>query len=111
MPVLQQDVARLDIAVHDPLSVREVQRVPDFGGDPDRLLERQRAFPLEALAQRLALHVRHYVVEKPPGVTGVVEGKNVWVGETGGERDLPKEPVGPERGGELGAEDLDGDRP
>ena len=61
--------------------------------------------------ERLALDERHDVVEQALGLARVVEAEDVGVLEVGGDPDLAEEAVGAERGGELGAEHLDGDRP
>ena len=59
-------------------------------------------------AQGLALDVGHHVVEEPARFARVVHREDVRVLEPGGGLDLPQEALGPERGGELGAEHLDG---
>ena len=63
----------------------------------------------EPLPERAALHVGHDVEEEPAGLAGVVDRKDVRVGETGGELDLAEEPLGADRGREVGPEDLEGD--
>ena len=43
-PVLRhQDVGRLEIAVHDALAVRRIERLGDLDGTAQRLLQRERA--------------------------------------------------------------------
>ena len=64
---------------------------------------------VETFAQRLAFDVRHHVVEKAVGGAGVEQRKDVRMVEPRGELDLAKKPVGAERCGEVGVEDLEGD--
>ena len=49
----------------DTAAVREVEGRGDRAGNAQGLVERQLAFPLQALAQALALDVRHHVIEEP----------------------------------------------
>ncbi|MNC94608.1 hypothetical protein D3C83_115020 [compost metagenome] len=50
MPVVQQDVLRLDIPVDDTVAVRIVECVRDGDRDPHRLVHRQLTIVLEPLA-------------------------------------------------------------
>ena len=109
MAILQQDIPRLDIAVHDPLGVREIERFGDLAGDAHDLVQRERPLALQALAEGLSGDERHHIVEQPVGVARVVQRKDVRVGETRGEGDLAEEPVRTERRGELGAQELHSD--
>ena len=61
-------------------------------------------------AQRFAFHVRHHVVEAGLVLAGIVERQDMRVVERGGGLDLGEEAVHADGGGELGAQDLDGDR-
>ena len=56
----------------DPVAVGVVERVRDLGRDPERL-GRRAAFPVEPLAQRLALDEGHDVEELAVGFTRVEE--------------------------------------
>ena len=69
----------------------------------------QLAEMVEPVPQVVAVHVRHHVVEEARGFAGIVEGEDVGMLEPGGDLDLAEEPLGAERGGELGPENLDGD--
>ena len=74
-----------------------------------RVRQWQLPLTLEPLPERAALHVGHDVEQELAGLAGVVHRKDVGVGETGGELDLAEEPVGADRGREVGPEDLEGD--
>ena len=91
--------------------VRIAQRARHVPHDPDRLFHRELLLAVQALPERLALHVRHDVIEQPIGFAGVVERQDVGVGELGRDLDLLEEPPGADRVGQLGLEDLDGHLP
>ena len=66
---------------------------------------------VEPVPERFALDERHDVVEQPAGrLARVVQTEDVGVLEIGGDADFAEEAVAAEGGGELGPEDLDGDR-
>ncbi len=104
-----QHVVGLDVAVDHALAVGVGQRVGDLGRDPDGVGDRQLAEMVEAVAQVVAVHVRHHVVEEARGFAGIVEGEDVGMLEPGGDLDLAEEALGAQRGGQLGPENLDGD--
>ena len=64
VPVVQQDVLRLDVAMHDAAAVRVLERVGDFARDAHRVVDGQLLFALEPLAQRFARDERHHVVQQ-----------------------------------------------
>ena len=57
----------------------------------------------------LPVDVGQDVLQGAAGVAGVNQGDDVGVLELGGEPDFPKEPLGAEHRGQLGAEHLEGD--
>ena len=109
MPLRQQDVARLDVAVDDALSMSVVQRVRHFARDAKGLGSRDRAAPHDAIPERLPFDVRHHVVQEPVGFTRIVERQDVRVLQPGRDLDLSKESLRADRLGELRTQDLDGD--
>ncbi len=111
VPGFEQDVLGLDVAVDDVVAVRVAQGVGHLPADLERLLERELPLALEPLPQRLTLDERHDVVEEAGGFAGVVEGQDVGVAQARREANLPEKPLGAEAGGELGAENLESDRP
>jgi hypothetical protein len=106
VPARQQDVLGLHVAVHDAVAVRVPQGVRRLGLDREGVLERQRTFPGQAIAQRLAFDVGHDVVEEPAGIAGVVQRENGGMLQSGGDADFAQEPLAPEGGGELRPEAL-----
>jgi hypothetical protein len=58
-PTLEENVCRLDVAVHDALRVRVRERPGDFAHDPRDVVRRKRAVRGQALRQRSAVDVRH----------------------------------------------------
>ena len=67
--VLQQNVLRFHVAVHDPLLVRVRKRLRSRGGDAHRILHRDPNLTRESVAQRLAAHDRHHIVENSRGLS------------------------------------------
>ena len=72
MPVIDQDVLGLDVAVHDALLVRILERVGRLGGEQHRVIDAERPRSVEARPQRLAPDERHDVVQLPVVFPGVV---------------------------------------
>src|SRR5437870_5200005 len=89
------------------MAVRVRQRARRLGRDLHRVLERQLLLALQAIAQRLALDVRHDVIEEAGRGAGVVQGQDVGMLQPGGDLDLAQKPLGAERGRDLGVQDLD----
>ena len=65
VPAREQHVVRLDVAMRDAVRVGVGERVHDLHEDLHRVVDRQLAVPVEPVAQRLAFHVRHHIVEEP----------------------------------------------
>ena len=64
-----------------PRSVRVGQRFGDFARDLERVFDRQLGFALDPLAQGLALHIGHHVVEQSLSFARLVHRQDVggWV--------------------------------
>jgi hypothetical protein len=90
-------------------SVRVVQRIRYLDRDPHRFVDAELGFPLELVAQRLALDVGHDVIEESVGGARIEQREDVGVLQLGGGLDLLDEPLGTEHGRELGSQDLEGD--
>ncbi len=117
MALGEQNVLRLDVAVHDPLAMRVVQRIGHLGGNAQRLMHRQHRRPLESGAQRFSLDQRHDVeggrdFTSPKGDGAAVEqGENVGVAQSRGDGDLSPEALDADRPDQLGVHQLDRDPP
>jgi hypothetical protein len=108
VPALQKDVLRLDVTVDHSAGVSIAQCVGHLPGDLQGVVQGQLLLPLQPVAQRLALHVRHDVEQEVAGLAGVVERQDVRVAEVGGGGDLAQEALVAERGGQLGSQYLEG---
>ena len=111
----EEDVLRLDVAVHHPGLVSLGERVGDLPGQPDDLGHRQRSGPGQPLAERLALHERHHVVGEhlragPVGDDArVQQADDVRMLQLRGDADLLEEALGTEGSTQLRPQDLDRD--
>ena len=108
MPRLDEDVLRLDVAMHDVLRMRVRQRVGHIARDLYRVGNGQAAFTLQPVAQRFALDIRHRVEQHPVGDIGVEQRQDVGVRQRGGDRDLAEEPVVTQRLSEIRPQHLEG---
>ena len=77
-------VVRLDVAVDDPVAVREAERREDLPRVVDRDPERRRAARDEQLLERAPLEVLHRDVVGALGLAAVVDRDDVRVREPGG---------------------------
>ena len=109
MAVGDHDVVGLDVAVHDALPMRMREAVDHVAQEAHGVGRRERAVARDQAAKRIALHVRHHVVEQAVGLARVEQREDVRRLELGGDVDLAQEARAAERLRELGAEDLDGD--
>ena len=105
----QEHVVGLDVPVDHALRVRERERVGDLDQEPDGLVHRELALAGQAVAEALAVHVGHHVIEEALGLARIEQRQDVRMLEPGGDADLAREAVRAEGRGELGAEHLDGD--
>ena len=78
----------------------------DLARQPQRIVHRQRALPLQPLPKRLALDVRHHVVEDAVRLARVVHRQDVRMAQLARDLHLAQEPLGAERRGQLGPHHL-----
>jgi hypothetical protein len=107
----QQDVVGLDIAMDDAAAVSVLQAVRHLACDREGLLHRQLFLAGQPLTQRLSLHVRHDIIEKAIGLSGVVDGEDVRMHERRGDLDFSVEAIGADGRRQLRPQHLDGDLP
>ena len=106
---MQQDVLGLDVAVHDIVMMRVVERTRDLPGDRQRLVDAELFVTLQAVAQRFSPHVRLHVPQKTVGLPRIDQGENVGVIEPRGDLDFIDESFGAELRGDLGPQHLERD--
>jgi hypothetical protein len=85
-----------------------VHHVPEETG---RLGHRKLPLPDQPVPEGLPVCEGHDLEEEAVGLAGVEEGKDAGVLEVGGDPDLLEEALGPQGGGQVGAEDLQGHLP
>ena len=88
---IDQDVRRLQIAVHDAGVVRRLQRLADLPGQGKPLVERQRPLALQEALEVRPLDVVHRDETDLAGLPEVVDPQDVLVGHLAGEQDLALE--------------------
>ena len=106
---LEKNVLGFDVAMDDAARVRVLQRARDLARDPHRVLHGELSFAREPIAQRLAVHERHDVVERAFCFAGIVRRQNVGMRQACCDLDLAMEPVGADGRGQIGVQQLDGD--
>ena len=110
-PAREQDVLRLDVAVHHAVRMSVAQRTRDLVEDLERVVDRQPDLAVESVSQGLAIDARHHVVQQAIRFARVVQRENVGMLQMGGDVDLLEEPFGPERRRQVGAKQLEGHQP
>ncbi len=71
----------LDVAVDDPVAVREAKRIEDLERERDGLADRERATGEDELLEASALDHLHGDVVRPLGLAAIVDRDDVRVGE------------------------------
>ena len=95
--------------MRDPVRVRVIQPVQHLASDAGGAVDRQAAFAVQRLAQRVARDIGHHEPEEVVGLPGVEQAREVGVVQLRDVTDLPQEAVGRDRDGELRVQDLDRD--
>ena len=101
----EQDVVRLDVAVHDAVVVGVGERARDVAQDAHDLGDGQRPAG-QPRAQAFALDERHGVVGETVDHAGREDRHDVRLLERGGDPDFALEAAGGHRRGDLGRQDL-----
>ncbi len=106
----QEDVAGLDVAVHDAGEMRRRQGARDVAQQVARLAQWQRAATRQPGAERLATHERHRVVGQPGcGLSRRENRHDVRRLESRRDADLAREPLRRNALCEIGMQDLHDD--
>ena len=88
---VEQDVRRLDVAVHEAACVRSVQRGRDLRADRDRPAGSSAPFGSEQRAEIAAVHEPHREIDAPVDVARVVDRDDIRVLERHHELRLARE--------------------
>jgi hypothetical protein len=88
----QHDVARLEIAMGDACPMRAVERIANFRGDPQRLIQRQRTF-LQTPVQAFAFQVLHHQEAGAVLVSDIVQSANIRMIQSRNRSRLSLEPL------------------
>ena len=106
---MKQHVAGLDVAVHDPVSVRVIEGLRHVRRETHGVIDGELTFSFESFPKGLPFHVRHHVEEKRVRLARIEERQNMWVLQVRRRLDLGQEALGSDDRGELGLEDLQRD--
>ena len=90
---MHEQVARLDVAVHDRVRVRDRQPLAHLHHQVERVLERQVPDPLHVVVERLALEQLHHHVEPAVFFARVVHVDDVAMDHLAGDVGLAIEPL------------------
>ncbi len=106
---LEEDIVGFDVAMHDAARVSIAQRVGDFARDAQGVGDRKLLLAVEAIAQRLALHQRHHVVQEVARAAGIVERQDVRMPKIRRRFDFAEKTLRANHGAELRQKHLDRD--
>ena len=105
-----EDVLRLEIAVHDPDAVRFAEAGADLVGDEQRPARREAAFVFEQLREVAAGEVLHHQIDDTLPHAEVEDGDRVGIGELRDRHRLAAKALGKVRvTAQIGAQQLDRD--
>src|SRR5690349_10535380 len=90
-----------------PTAVRICERIDDVVEHPNDVRDAESAVALDGDAKRLALDVRHRVVQDAIPFAGGEQGYDVRMMQLRGELDLPAEALDVDAGREVGGQHLD----
>jgi len=79
VPMREQNVARLDVAMDEALGVCVSECVSDFARNIECLANRKRTFLLDLLLESWSLDVWHDVIRQAIDFTGVEHREDVWM--------------------------------
>ena len=95
LPLVQQDVLGLEIAVDHAVPVRVVQCAAYRDRDANCLVDRQLSLAIEPMAKALAIDDGHDVEQDSVGLPGVEQRQQVWVLQRRRDANLTQEPAPP----------------
>src|SRR5687767_2935356 len=107
MPVLEQNVGRLDVAMDDAMLMRVRERVGHLAYDSHRIPDGKFALALEPALERFARDERHDVVEQSVLEAGSDYRKDVWMLKVRRDLGLALETSRSYLAGDIRRQDLD----
>ena len=110
LPLLEQNVLRLDVAMDDATLVRVLKRLRDIARDRDGLVDGNRMLALEERPHAVAIDVGHREPEAATRVARVVDGQDMRMLEARRDADFAAKAIRPERVRDLGAQHLERDQ-
>ena len=112
LAVLEEDVTRLDVTVHDATGVDGADRLGDTAGEPEQLVGGERAVLLDRLVEGRPRHVARHDVGPRPHDVGVDDARHPVVADPRERVDLAAEATAcVVVMGDVGAQHLDRDSP
>ena len=109
MPFGEQNIFWFDIAMHNPVAVRTIERSAHIGDDVQRGRHIKRPIAIKPLPQRLTANQWHHVEQKSSGDAGIKERDDVRVVEPCRNLDLPLKPFRRQCRADRRAKELDRD--
>jgi hypothetical protein len=92
----------------DSLPMSVVERLSDVRGDPHRIVHGKLMLTVDAVAEGLALDVRHDVEQEAVGLAGIEQRQDVWMLEVGCDLDLGQKAFSPDNRSQFRLQDLEG---
>ena len=105
----EEHVFRLDVAVHNPFSVRVRERPGDVLENPECFPGSDLSPPRQPIAQRLSANVGHHIIRKLFRLTGGKQRDDIRLLQSRCESNLPGEPFDGETVREIRSQHFDDD--
>ncbi len=109
LPVLQEDVGGLDVAMDDAVPVRVVDCRRDLADEADRIGNGDVPLAVQSVSERAPGDEGHHVVRRAVDLAGVDKAEDVRVLETRDRLNLAQEPVDADVRRDVGVDHLDRD--
>ena len=101
MVVGEENILRLDVAVHETIAVRIVEPGTNLMRDAKRVVDGEPLLAIQSVSQRAAGNERRHIVQRAAGFAGVDERNDVRMRQARSDADLAQESLLADRGAEL----------